>query len=165
MIFHLLIRPEFFACGNHSKACAPVCHQFIFLNISGKKQDCRLSRHPENGCHLHSHIFSVILYNLHRRYILLPMNTVKKSSLHRYPTCPPPVPSEVHPFQTARVPLSHKHESKHCVLPPDFLSFNKGNERNKMQCRVAEFTTSPTILKYDGFCAKISRKGNKKIKL
>lgn len=98
------------------------------------------------GCHFHSHVFSVILYNPQRRYILLPVNTVKQSSLHRCPTCPPPVLSEVHPSQTARVPLSHKHESKHYVLPQDFLSFNKGNERNKKQCRVADITTSPTIL-------------------
>lgn len=88
------------------------------------------------------------------------MNTVKQSSPHCCPTCPPPVLSEVHPGQRARVPLSHKHESKHRVLPPDFLSFNKGNERNKKHCRVAEITTSPAVLKYDGFFSKISRQGS-----
>lgn len=113
------------------------------------------------GSHFHSHVFSVILYNPHCQYILLPVNTVKQSSLLRCLTCPPPVLSEVHPSQPARVPLSHKHESKHRVLPPDFVSFNKGNERNKKQCRVAEITTSPTILKYDGFRSKISRQGSK----
>lgn len=33
------MRPEFFACGSHkviAPARAPVCHQFIFLNISEK---------------------------------------------------------------------------------------------------------------------------------
>lgn len=83
------------------------------------------------GCHFHSHVFSVILYNPQRGYILLPVKTVKQSSLHRCSTCPPPVLSEVHPGQPSRVPLSHKHESKHRVLPPDFLNFNKGNKRNK----------------------------------
>lgn len=110
------------------------------------------------GSHFYSHVFLAVLYNPQCRYILLPVKTVKQSSLHRCPTCPPPALREVHPSQPARVLLSHKHESKHRVLPPDF---NKGNERNKKRCRVAEITTSPTILKYDGFCSKISRQGSK----
>lgn len=87
------------------------------------------------------------------------MNRVKQSSLRSSPTCPPPILSEVHPGQLARVPVSHKHESKHRVLPPDFPGSNKGNGRNK-KSRVAEITNSPTFLKYDGFFSKIFGRGS-----
>lgn len=102
----------------------------------------------------------VIVYIPQHQYIPLPVNRVKQSSLRSSPTCPPPILSEAHPGQLARVPVSHKHESKHRVLPPDFPGSNKGNGRNKKQCRVAEITNSPTFLKCDGFFSKIFRRGS-----
>lgn len=161
LVFQLSMRPEFSGCGHHSHVCAPISHLFIFLNISENTalQGSRKRSGPA-GCHFYTHVFWVIVYIPQHQYISLPVNRVKQSSLRSSPTCPPPILSEAHPGQLARVPVSHKHESKRRVLPPDFPGSNKGNGRNKKQCRVAEITNSTTFLKCDGFFSKIFGRGS-----
>lgn len=161
LVFQLSMRSEFSACGHHSHVCVPISHLSILLNISKNTavQGSRKRSGPA-GCRFYTHVFWVIVYIPQHQYISLPVNRVKRSSLCSSPTCPPPILSEVHPGQLARVPVSHKHESKHRVLPPDFPGSNKGNGRNKKQCRVAEITNSPTFLKCDGFFSKIFGRGS-----
>lgn len=168
MVFDLSMRPEFFACGSHKVIApvrAPVRHQFIFLNIC-EKTALQTLQASWKCLLLQAAIFTLMYFQLF--YITHSVDTFC-SLWTRSSKALCTVAQHVHPqfwvklipAKPARVPLSHKHESKHRVLPPDFLSFNKGNERNKKQCRVAEITTSPTILKYDGFRSKISRQGSK----